>query len=1143
MTSLPGRHLAPLLLCAAIALPLRSEEAPPARKSESGSSNRPADKMPLSGPMPFADAKLPDLKKIDFSTLPADALIIVCERVAEALRLVPDAVVLTPKKYQGLLEEIERLKKRLQPDKPQAPSKCHLQGKVEGNVVHLRAQFEGATERANAVVALACPQAWATDARLDGRTPMIRAESDGFQVRIEKAGRYQVTLELIVPLSTRPGNGRGFELTLPRAAINNLELELPANSKDVRAGRRQTGEPLPAGLILKNHRLQGGLGPGAVGELVLTWKEARPPSGVPVRTAEGNILVQLDSAGLAATANLLLKIEGGQTDVWHLLTPLAAKIEIAEGDEARVRSIEKADRRFASLRTIRLKEPSADPLGLRITVQAPVPAKGKLAPIGPFFVVGAIRQSGLLQVRNRIKSLHPDYHPHGTWKRRAGPEEPGGDAAATAEFTYSNIPMVDKPRGVSGPASLSWMDLEIDTVRGQVRTRVSHHLTLRPDAAGRSANADIVSSIAPVSKWSDIEQLKIVVPEDWTPLDDEAIESEKATRFVAFRLPALVREGPSHPVRLRGRYGKPLPREGRAVWKLPSPRGLVEQCEVTIQAPPGSEVILHNAEAMGLEWVKQSPPHEQTWRCRNSPPDGLTLDVSWRPYRPELQIRSVVDVTLHGGRGEVRHEMQLHSPRSLPASIGLRVPGGVTSGEWRGAKEERGTLTAPQTTIATGGGSDFRLLLQYSIALAEARPLQFAVPLVVAEQATSGQTKVRVWCEPGRLPRPANGTLWEERNIEVVKERSQLPVLVLQSPRFDAPLVLRGGEEQAAVYTILAERGLACVRLRENGEQIYRVRFLLRQLAGRHLDIELPAPTALLHLQVALNHKRIAPDIVDESGRQTEGGSIARLRLDGELVGEAALLELRYQLPPGRSGGNPLRTTLRPPRLRHAPPMPLCWQVMVPENRVLLAPESASGMERSWGWRGRLWAAHLSRGSGELEREFEEALPPSLRRDRERSADESAAWPALVRWQDASEAMVLTHAPRQAWLLLCSLSLFFFGLALYAAARAPMAGSGATAWWLWPILALGILGCVAAALFWPTPLWAIVYGCEPGACVLGCVLVVQGLLQRRYRRRIVYLPSFSRSKPRSSVLRPSAAPRRPHAEPSTVDAPPPSNVV
>ena len=146
----------------------------------------------------------------------------------------------------------------------------------------------------------------------------------------------------------------------------------------------------------------------------------------------------------------------------------------------------------------------------------------------------------------------------------------------------------------------------------------------------------------------------------------------------------------------------------------------------------------------------------------------------------------------------------------------------------------------------------------------------------------------------------------------------------------------------------------------------------------------------------------------------------------------------------------------------------------------------------------------------------------------------------LFRSQDSVVPLTLTHAPQQAWLLVCSLGLLVFGLGLYWAARPRPGDGGHMAPWLWPILALVTLGVVVAALFWPTTLWAVVYGCEPGALVLVCVIAIQWLMHQRYRRQIVFLPSFSRGRAGSSLLRKSASSRPRNGEPSTVDAPPPS---
>jgi hypothetical protein len=1160
MFSSPGRYLALPLLCAAVALPLRAEETPSARPTAPGKTNGTDTKKVTPGPMPFADGKASDGKKIDLASLPADAIVVVCESTAEALRRVPDAIVLTPKKYLELLDEIARLRRLLQTEKPTAPSTCHLKGKVEGNAVVLRTTFDMVTDRPGAVVSLACPQAWATAAQIDGRTPLLRAETDGFLVQIDKAGHHHLTLDLTVPLPTRGGESRGFELTLPRAAITSLELDLPANAKDVRVGGRPASDPLPAGLGLKNQHLGGGLGPAPVDKLDLVWKEPGPPSGVPVLTANGKIQVRLDPSGQITQAELLLKIEGAPTKLWRLLVPLGAEVKVSPADEGRVEAIETANQKYASLRTIRLKEASTDPLVVQVTVRAPLPGIGSLAPVGPFFVLGAVRQTGTVMVRNQVRNLHVDYREHGDMRLQRRTDEPGGDAGVTATFTYSAIPLVENPQSVSGPASLSWLDMDAEVVRGQVRTRVTHTLRLWSPPGEGEGNAlrwDITTTITPAAKWADIEQLRVVVPAEWMPAE-EGVQpvGEKDSRFVAFRSSVLLREGPSQPVTLRGRYDPLQKAAGRAALKLPRPQGTIEQCEIKIEVPRDTEVLLHNTEQTDLELVKQTGPNEQTWRCRRVGPEWGGIDISWRPYRPELTAKSIADLTLTGGRADIRQEILLTSPQPLPPSINLRVPSSAVDGL---KILEGGQLEMPREMPPVNGqgvlrvvvpaksaATEARLVLHYSIPLMDGgqspragEPL--TVPLIVPAQATGGDTKVRVWSEPGLVPLPSGAPPWDEQGIEEVKDRARLPVLVLHAPRVDAPVVLRTGE-QTPVYTVLVERALVRAQLLENGGQIYRASFQLRQLAGSYLDIELPAPVPTLSVQIALNHRGITPDIVNELGRQTDGGTFARLRLGPDLVRQAALLDVSYQLPPGRTAASPVQTTLQPPLLRGAPAsVPTRWQVSVPSSRVLIAPESAAGLERTWAPSRGLLAARLSCTNADLEREFEESLSTDLRGGSGQLGEQSGGTPSLVCWQDALGPIVLTHAPRLPWLLVCSLGLLISGLGLYWSARPQPGVAGRMASWLWPILAVVTLAAAVGILFWPTTFWAVVFGCEPGAVVLLLMVGFQWFLHQRYRRQIVFLPSFSRGRAGSSLLRKSSSQRPQPVEPSTVDAPPPGS--
>ena len=56
--------------------------------------------------------------------------------------------------------------------------------------------------------------------------------------------------------------------------------------------------------------------------------------------------------------------------------------------------METANQKFASLRTIHLKEPSSDPLHVQVKVRGRCLADGSATAVGPFFVLGAAQAVG-----------------------------------------------------------------------------------------------------------------------------------------------------------------------------------------------------------------------------------------------------------------------------------------------------------------------------------------------------------------------------------------------------------------------------------------------------------------------------------------------------------------------------------------------------------------------------------------------------------------------------------------------------------------------------------------------------------------------------------------------------------------------------
>jgi hypothetical protein len=742
--------------------------------------------------------------------------------------------------------------------------------------------------------------------------------------------------------------------------------------------------------------------------------------------------------------------------------------------------------------------------------------------------------------------LHLQFQLHGDLtQREITREDQRRDPAVLAAFQYRKISPPNGAQAFPSPGSLAWLDVVSETVRGQmIKTRVTHALSLLPEGPDGTLAWRVATTIEASPRWNDADHLAIQMPAGCEYLEDRAaplpdkvraVEYDRTSRTVRFKLIRTLGESATKPflVMVEGHYARPAQRSGRVALALPRPVGSVDQGgQVTLRVPQDVE-LSQEVDNPALD-LGRATLHDQTWRFRRLPE---SIEMAWQPYRAEIQATSVADVTLSAGQGQVTHEVRLQFGQTPPAQIALRVPTAladsftVVEGGKLISRDESTPRDVYPIKLTDATGPNQRLLLRYTFALAKGASSirsgeAFAVPLAAPEQVTQGDLKVRIWSEPGSLPVPvSNG--WTEQNIEEVKDHKHLPVLVLQARRLDMPLTLRYSAA-TEVFTVLAEQAVIQATLAEGGGQSYQASFLLRHLAARRLDVEFPASIPLLNLHIFLDSKEVDPEIVDETGQRSDGGRIARLRLSPDLVDKPAVLEASYQLPPGRTGNGMLHTLLQPPVLHGDPGyIPTRWQVTLMSNGTIIWPEAGPGSERWWSWRGWLLAPRTMLSDTELERRCIEGSPSLAGREGD------TPW---VCRRGGLEPLVLLHLSQQTWLLICSLGLLVVGLCLYGLAR-PANHRGPTVW-LWPALALLTLIGVVAGVLWPTVLAQVAYGCEPGAAVLLLVGLLQWLVHERYRRQIVFLPSFSRGRAGSSLLRGSSAQRLAHGEPSTVDSPP-----
>lgn len=1071
-------------------------------------------------------------KAIDFSKLPRDVIIVIGEEGKEALQQ-PGVIVLSAEAYKDLQDQIDQLKKQLKPDKPPFEGWCKLRGRVDAtDVVHLQAQFDFVTRKAKTVVPLGCKTAWPTAATLDDeQLPLLIPGDDGFSVQVEKAGNHRLTLEMDLAVGARglKGTERGFDLPLPGAATLLEHLDLPPAVRDLRiAGRSFQAQDLNS---KTDKRKMVGLGP--IDKLEVTWKgPVAQQQAEPLMAALGKVEVTVDDSHVTTEAELTLQLLRGQTKEWKLYIPLLPQTtvdpDVAAGDE-RGPTIERPTDAKNPIWTVRLKEPSADPVQLRVRSFQPRVA-GKAVGIGPFIALGAVsRQQGTIKV-----SAPPNFRlryrldPRADISQREVSDDMRRGNSTVAMFAYWSLLQPAKEK----PVAAALLDIEADTVKGTVETITNHALRLTPDGWQVTTEIDVKV------ERSEIERLEIELPPNYEPKasspspslvepDLEIKDTGQPRRTGVVKL--APRRGGQFKVVLAGAW--PLPEEPKAgivTLPLPRPLGTIDRGggAVKVAVPDDRELLI--AREAGMQTL---PPGKKNYTLPTERAPSR-VELAWREGRAELPVEMLVDLTLTDRTVYVQQQFRFQFPLETMRQVVLRSP---EFPEGRSPIAERATLVAQGPGAWSAMLKEPGLTLDYSfIPAGDKHTGGFAVPLLWPEGITSCKTKVRVWSDPGLQP-ILEGTLWEELPLEMVPERESLPAVVLRAAGINVPLRLKQ-RDTAPLPAVAIDRALVQATVSEGGHQTYYVRYLIGKLSARAIEVELPAAPASINLELLLDGKRLANvETIDEEGNEIPNGRIVRLHVEPELYKKPVVLELRYQMTPGRpDGSGRLQTTLSPPRLRgNVFPGRVRWQVGMPPSWVPISLGGQTTVEQRWGFRGWLPAPRSSAAPADLERWFTASSDPRAPVDyvvdsAVRNFELGTRGSDVVCWQANLAPLVVVHAAEPLWLLLCSLTFLASGLILYFTSSAPR---------LFGLL-LVLLGAsvVVAGIFWPSTLPFVVYGCEPGVLILLLVASSLWWRQSRYRRQVVFMPGFTRVAAGSSVMRTSGSSLRPRGEPSTVDA-------
>jgi hypothetical protein len=446
-------------------------------------------------------------------------------------------------------------------------------------------------------------------------------------------------------------------------------------------------------------------------------------------------------------------------------------------------------------------------------------------------------------------------------------------------------------------------------------------------------------------------------------------------------------------------------------------------------------------------------------------------------------------------------------PANIQPNIGVKAANGKII--YQSGDPQNSLMTLPKEAIVY---IEYRLPLPERDERKPSEARTLTLPLLWPVDATRIDAKVRFWSETGAVPAlvEAKPRVWFQEGAEIVADKDSLPALVLRASGTILPLQLRLQDAPAAAQSdVVMDRGVIQVQVDDEG-QLYRARFWIRKFNAQHVELEFPQPVSTLAPNVYLNGKRV---------NGVRNGVVLRVPVPAGLGAKPVYLDVEYRLRAELLDEEPFwQTEFHPPLFRGNVFLPrVGWHVYLKPEWTALVGGDNSVLDYHWAFHNGLMKPE----------------PPAINEfeDWKGALAHQNGPPTVVFWRPSLGPVRVAHAPWQVWILLCS------GLVLLVGLMINFTSLSRFVFWL--LLGAVVVVILAARFVWPTLLPMLLYGCQLGVLMLAVVLGIQWFVRERYRRQLVFLPGFSRSKAGSSMIRGSAVRS---AVPSTVDAPPPSGV-
>jgi hypothetical protein len=386
------------------------------------------------------------------------------------------------------------------------------------------------------------------------------------------------------------------------------------------------------------------------------------------------------------------------------------------------------------------------------------------------------------------------------------------------------------------------------------------------------------------------------------------------------------------------------------------------------------------------------------------------------------------------------------------------------------------------------------------------------IPLLWPDGTNRKDAKVRLWTEPSVFPRLEGiGKTWIENDLEHVPGKQSFPALVATGQGVDLALAVRLEESDGGkLPALVAQRTLVQTHLGPDGGETVLLRFLVKRFGGNSIVLDLPVPRNQAQPAVKVNGKQI--DLIETIDAVRNR---IRIPLAPQLYAMPAVFEIKYQAPAeSLEGRRYWQTPIALPKFQGDVFCGLTrFDVGMPPGQVPLVL-GAADVDYRWALQGWLIGPEPSVTPADLDAWIGGG-------DASEGHLVNLAW-----WRSGLEPQRVFHFPRQTWLLLCSGVVLLLGLTLLLV-RWPR--------WVLALLLIAVgAGVVAVGISHDYLLPAIFFGCQPALVVLAVIGAIRWLLYERYRRQLVFMPTFSRIPQGSTLVR---GQMKPHGE-STIDAPP-----